>query len=234
MQACPASLGAASGLPSSLRWGAERGPAQRAGFPGQGPLPRRRRRQASDLACRTVEHHGGRAAGGLHGVEPGAAEADVFGANGAAAAAGHGHAGPPPPAAAARPSLPTETFKQLRHAVLTSLDIADNAEHTVDYEDGSAEVQEDILLESCPSAKEVGKSVFETLRIDQAGKTRRVYVRRRDLIRAHGLQPRDLRRVDPSLSPTKVSPSVTIKEECVLLNIGGVRAVVTEDKSCAA
>ena len=32
-----------------------------------------------------------------------------------------------------------------------------------------------------------------------AGKTRRVYVRRRDLIRAHGLQPRDLRRVDPSL-----------------------------------
>lgn len=39
----------------------------------------------------------------------------------------------------------------------------------------------------------------QTLRIDQAGKTRRVYVRRRDLIRAHGLQPRDLRRVDPSL-----------------------------------
>ena len=31
-------------------------------------------------------------------------------------------------------------------------------------------------------------------------------------------------------SPTKVSPSVTIKEECVLLNIGGVRAVVTGDK----
>lgn len=40
---------------------------------------------------------------------------------------------------------------------------------------------------------------WQTLRIDQAGKTRRVYVRRRDLIRAHGLQPRDLRRVDPSL-----------------------------------
>lgn len=64
MQACPASLGAASGLPSSLRWGAERGPAQRAGFPGQGPLPRRRRRQASDLACRTVEHHAVQAAAG--------------------------------------------------------------------------------------------------------------------------------------------------------------------------
>lgn len=31
-------------------------------------------------------------------------------------------------------------------------------------------------------------------------------------------------------SPTKVSPSITIKEECVLLNIGGVRAVVTDSK----
>jgi hypothetical protein len=63
-----------------------------------------------------------------------------------------------------RPSLPTETFKQLRHAVLTSLDIADNVEHTVDYEDGGAELQEDIPLESQPSAKEVGKSVFEVRR----------------------------------------------------------------------
>ena len=60
-----------------------------------------------------------------------------------------------------RASLPTETFQQLRQAVLTSLDIADNAEHTVDYEDGGAELREDILLESCPSVKEVGKSVFE-------------------------------------------------------------------------
>ena len=55
-------------------------------------------------------------------------------------------------------------------------------------------------------------------------------MRRRDLIRAHGLQPRDLRRVDPSLSPTKTAPSVTIKDECILINIGGVRAVITGDK----
>lgn len=61
----------------------------------------------------------------------------------------------------ARPSLPTETFKQLRHAVLTSLDIADNVEHTIDYEDGGGQLQQDIPLESQPSAKEVGKSVFE-------------------------------------------------------------------------
>ena len=73
-------------------------------------------------------------------------------------------------------------------------------------------------------------ATLQTLRIDQQGKTRRVYVRRRDLIRAHSLQPRDLRRVDPSLGPTKTSPSVTIKEECVLVNVGGVRAIITADR----
>jgi hypothetical protein len=57
-----------------------------------------------------------------------------------------------------------------------------------------------------------------------------VYVRRRDLIRAHGLQPRDLRRVDPSLGPTKTSNSIAIKDDCVLINIGGVRAVLTADR----
>jgi hypothetical protein len=63
----------------------------------------------------------------------------------------------------------------------------------------------------------------QTLRIDQSGRTRRIYVRRRDLVRAHGLQPRDLRRVDPSLTPGRTPPSVTIKDDCVLINVGGVR-----------
>lgn len=231
----------AAALPA-LRWSQGRGPPQRC--PGQHGSLRQRRPGgsggsgggASDLACRTIVP-GRLQQGGLLAFQP-SSPGSAGGYDGAGSVTGevHGYprtlgggggngAGP-----LTRASLPTETFQQLRQAVLTSLDITDNAEHTIDYEDGGSEVQEDILLESCPSVKEVGKSVFETLRIDQAGKTRRVYVRRRDLIRAHGLQPRDLRRVDPSLSPTKVSPSITIKEECVLLNIGGVRAVVTQDK----
>lgn len=85
-------------------------------------------------------------------------------------------------------------------------------------------------MEPQAAAAAAGKAVFEVQRIDQQGKSRRVYVRRRDLIRTHGLQPRDLRRVDPSLSPTKSSPSVAIKEDCVLVNIGGIRAIITADK----
>ena len=61
------------------------------------------------------------------------------------------------------------------------------------------------------------------LRIDNAGRTRRIYVKRRDLLRANGLQPRDLRRIDPSQSLTKTSPNITVKENVLLTNLGGVR-----------
>lgn len=174
---CPAAAGA-QGMP--LRWGTERSPAQRSLLHRQGATPlcrRRRQRAGEDLACRTLEpgrlllHPGGSGnfgGGGysssfgsgasqscLLAFQPGSgggggdlSQADVSGF------LGNGSGGR---------GLPKETFQQLRQAaaVLTSLDLADNAEHTVDYEDGSAELAEDILLESCPSAKEVGKSVFE-------------------------------------------------------------------------
>ena len=69
---------------------------------------------------------------------------------------------------------------------------------------------------------------LQVLRLDMAGKTRRIYVKRRDLLRAHGLQPRDLRRIDPSLSLTKTSPNIAVKDSVVLLNLGGVRCFINE------
>ena len=55
-------------------------------------------------------------------------------------------------------------------------------------------------------------------------------MRRRDLSRKHSLQPRDLRRIDPSLSPTKTSSTITLKEDCILINLGGVRAIITSER----
>lgn len=159
----------AGSLPA-LRWTHERGPPQRC--PLQRPLHPgglRQRRPgggggggASDLACRTVEP-GRPQLGGLLAFQPSAVGGADLGASagevhGYPRTLGGGGGGNGP---LGRASLPTETFQQLRQAVLTSLDIADNAEHTVDYEEGGAELQEDWLLESCPSVKEVGKSVFE-------------------------------------------------------------------------
>jgi len=61
------------------------------------------------------------------------------------------------------------------------------------------------------------------LRISPQGKQRRIYVKRRDLLRSNGLLPRDLRRIDPTLSVTKTSPAISIKEHVLLVNLGGVR-----------
>lgn len=66
----------------------------------------------------------------------------------------------------------------------------------------------------------------QVLRLEPNGRTRRFYVRRRDLLREHKLQPRDLRRIDPAIDFTKTSPSITVKENALLLCLGGVRCVV--------
>ncbi|GFR41258.1 hypothetical protein Agub_g1933, partial [Astrephomene gubernaculifera] len=76
-----------------------------------------------------------------------------------------------------------------------------------------------------------GKANYEVLRLDATARARRFFVRRRDLLREHRLQPRDLRRIDPSIDFTKTSPSITIKEDVLLLNLGGVRAIVTAEKA---
>mmetsp|Transcript_4259 Transcript_4259/g.6348 ORF Transcript_4259/g.6348 Transcript_4259/m.6348 type:complete len:508 (-) Transcript_4259:11-1534(-) len=50
---------------------------------------------------------------------------------------------------------------------------------------------------------------------------------RRTLLRTSGLRPRDLRRVDPSLSLSTSGPDIAIRDNMLLINIGAVRAIVT-------
>ncbi len=52
------------------------------------------------------------------------------------------------------------------------------------------------------------------------------YIKRRDLLKLYRLQPRDLRRIDPSLAVTKASaPTMFVKENVMILSFGGVRCV---------
>ncbi len=69
------------------------------------------------------------------------------------------------------------------------------------------------------------RMAVQVLRLDRAGRVRQVYARRRDLLREHRLQPRDLRRIDPTVDVNKTPPSITIKDNVVLLCMGGVRWV---------
>ena len=94
----------------------------------------------------------------------------------------------------------------------------------------AAEASAAAAAAAAAAATAVGRAVYEVLRVDTSGKKRRIYVKRRDLLRANGLQPRDLRRVDPSLSLTRTAPSITVKESVLLINLGGVRAIIGANK----
>ncbi len=64
---------------------------------------------------------------------------------------------------------------------------------------------------------------LQVLRLDRSGRVRQVFARRRDLLREHKLQPRDLRRIDPSVDINKTPPSITIKDSVIVICLGGVR-----------
>lgn len=72
--------------------------------------------------------------------------------------------------------------------------------------------------------------LLQVLRLDEKGNVRRLYVKRRDLLREYRLQPRDLRRIDPATDFTKTLPSLTIKENVLVLSMLGIRAIVTGEK----
>lgn len=103
---------------------------------------------------------------------------------------------------------------------------------TGSFEDEAVESFEEAGMHSGTLATtHIVKANYEVLRLDQNGAVRRLRIKRRDLLRNYRLQPRDLRRIDPTIDFTKTSPSITIKEDVLLLNLGGIRAIVTADKA---
>ncbi|GJU33154.1 magnesium transporter MRS2-11, chloroplastic [Tanacetum coccineum] len=50
-------------------------------------------------------------------------------------------------------------------------------------------------------------------------------ISRRDLLKSSGLRPRDIRSVDPSLWLTNTMPSLLVRENAILLNLGSLRAI---------
>lgn len=79
----------------------------------------------------------------------------------------------------------------------------------------------------------VGSPVYEVMKLDPSGECRILYVRRRDLIRANYLQPRDLRRIDPqiTLSKTLQGQTLLVKELIMIINIGGIKILCSAEKA---
>jgi len=132
---------------------------------------------------------------------------------------------PPPPRSSSNSFLSLFDGAGASSAEAAAAAVADASEQAA-----AAEASAAAAAAAAAAATAVGRAVYEVLRVDTSGKKRRIYVKRRDLLRANGLQPRDLRRVDPSLSLTRTAPSITVKESVLLINLGGVRAIIGANK----
>lgn len=78
-------------------------------------------------------------------------------------------------------------------------------------------------------ASTVGRAVYKIARLDAFGNVEIIFVKKRDLLRVQALAPRDLRRLDPSLSATKTSDTLVVKDDVMVINLGGVRSIVAAD-----
>ena len=68
---------------------------------------------------------------------------------------------------------------------------------------------------------------MQCVRLHPDGRVATVYLKRRDLLRLFTLDPRDLRRIDPNLQFTRSSPSMYVKENVLLVQVSGVRLIIT-------
>lgn len=68
---------------------------------------------------------------------------------------------------------------------------------------------------------------MQCVRIHLDGRIATVHLKRRDLLRLFGLDPRDLRRIDPHLQFTRSSPTVYVKDNVLLVQLSGVRLIIT-------
>lgn len=114
----------------------------------------------------------------------------------------------------AEPSKPADVLLKLRESVQSRLTVSELSEPGYEGLDP--------LPEFNPPAA-VGGATYEVMRLDPAEGPRRLCVRRRDLLRAHRLAPRDLRQLDHDSSASRAPPRVVLKDGCVLMNLGGVR-----------
>ncbi|XP_071738598.1 magnesium transporter MRS2-11, chloroplastic [Rutidosis leptorrhynchoides] len=71
----------------------------------------------------------------------------------------------------------------------------------------------------------IREPVYEVVEVSSSGTVSTRKISRRHLLKSSGLRPRDIRSVDPSLWLTNTMPSLLVRENAILLNLGSLRAI---------
>ncbi|XP_042755284.1 magnesium transporter MRS2-11, chloroplastic isoform X2 [Lactuca sativa] len=75
----------------------------------------------------------------------------------------------------------------------------------------------------------IREPVYEVVEVSSSGMVSTRKINRRDLLKSSGLRPRDIRSVDPSLWLTNTMPSLLVRENAILLNLGPLRAIAMQE-----
>ncbi|ERN01311.1 hypothetical protein AMTRI_Chr03g147140 [Amborella trichopoda] len=76
----------------------------------------------------------------------------------------------------------------------------------------------------------IKEPVYEVIEVKSNGKMSKKNINRRQLLKSSGLRLRDIRSVDPSLWLTNSMPSLLVREQAILLNLGSLRAIAMPER----
>nr|XP_010923287.1 magnesium transporter MRS2-11, chloroplastic [Elaeis guineensis] len=77
----------------------------------------------------------------------------------------------------------------------------------------------------------IREPVYEVIEVKSDGRISTKKINRRQLLKSSGLRPRDVRSVDPSLWLTNSMPSLLVREQAILLNLGTLRAIAMHERA---
>ncbi|XP_065050738.1 magnesium transporter MRS2-11, chloroplastic-like isoform X2 [Musa acuminata AAA Group] len=75
----------------------------------------------------------------------------------------------------------------------------------------------------------IKEPVYEVIEVKSDGTMYTKKINRRQLLKSSGLRPRDVRSVDPSLWLMNSMPSLLVREQAILLNLGTLRAIAMHE-----
>lgn len=75
----------------------------------------------------------------------------------------------------------------------------------------------------------IKEPIYEVIEVKSDGTMSTKKISRRQLLKSSGLRPRDIRSVDPSLWLMNSMPSLLVREEVILLNLGTLRAIAMHE-----
>lgn len=77
----------------------------------------------------------------------------------------------------------------------------------------------------------IKEPVYEVLEVRSDGMVSTRNISRRQLLKSSGLRLRDIRSIDPSLWLTNSMPSLLVRDQAILLNLGSLRAIAMKDRA---